>query len=168
MRKISILVLVIVVLGLVYWAFGKKASAPVLNESVSEVSNVGENMTPPGSMVKDEIKMEDGTMMKASSGHYDDYSQEEMSLHANDKIVLFFKASWCPSCKAVDADITKNLKNIPAGISILKVDYDKSSEMKKKYGVSYQHTFVQIDKDGNQITKWSGGSTLSELLTRIK
>jgi hypothetical protein len=39
----------------------------------------------------------------------------------------------------------------------LKTDYDSNNELKKKYGVTYQHTFVQIDSNGNMITKWNGG-----------
>jgi hypothetical protein len=50
----------------------------------------------------------------------------------------------------------------------LKVDYESSTELKKKYGVTYQHTLVQVDAQGNMITKWSGGNTLESLLEKIK
>jgi hypothetical protein len=53
-------------------------------------------------------------------------------------------------------------------VSILKVDYDKETELKKKYGVTYQHTLVQVDKDGNLIKKWSGSPTLTKLVSEIK
>ena len=47
------------------------------------------------------------------------------------------------------------------------VDYDSSEDLQMKYGVTYQHTFVQIDTDGNALTKWNGGGT-AELLTKVK
>jgi len=47
---------------------------------------------------------------------------------------------------------------------LLKVDYDKSTDLKRKYGVTYQHTFVQVDKGGHLLKKWSGTSTYDELL----
>jgi hypothetical protein len=37
------------------------------------------------------------------------------------------------------------------------VDYDRASELKQMYGVSYQHTYVQIDTDGEKVALWSGG-----------
>jgi len=83
-------------------------------------------------------------------------------------VVLFFHASWCPSCKALNSDIEKNVGAIPAGVTILKTDYDKETELKKKYGVTTQHTLVQVDKDGNLIKKWSGGSKLENLLSEMQ
>lgn len=68
------------------------------------------------------------------------------------KIVLFFHANWCPSCKATDAEILS--KSVPNGITILKVNFDDSNDLKQKYGVLAQTTFVQIDKDWNEISKW--------------
>lgn len=123
-------------------------------------------------MQKDEMKKE-GTMMENDSimmtkGSYEVYSPEKLAWAKDGKVVLFFKASWCPSCKAVDADIKANLSSIPEGTHILEVDYDKSVDLKKKYGVTYQHTFVQVDTTGAQLTKWSGSSTLASLLTNIK
>ncbi|MFZ2522408.1 MAG: thioredoxin family protein [Minisyncoccia bacterium] len=163
MKKASIIVFVLVILSLGYWAFSKKADAPVVN-SIPQDSQM---VTSPTGIV-----MEDGSMMDSTKdslvGYYEDYSPEKLGRATDGKVVLFFKASWCPTCKAVDNDINSHLKDIPKGVSILKVDYDKSTELKKKYGVTYQHTFVQVDKDGSQIAKWSGSPTLSEFLTHLK
>jgi thiol-disulfide isomerase/thioredoxin len=74
------------------------------------------------------------------------------------KTVLFFHASWCPTCRTADADILKNVSTIPSGATIIKVDYDKEVALKQKYGVTTQHTFVEIDTQGNLLEKWSGGN----------
>jgi hypothetical protein len=50
---------------------------------------------------------------------------------------------------------------------VFKTDYDTSNDLKTKYGVTYQHTFVQIDSSGNAITKWVGGDTAA-LIKNIK
>ncbi len=117
--------------------------------------------------MKDDSMMEKDAMMM-SKGSYEVYSPEKLAWAKDGKVVLFFKASWCPTCKAVDVDIKANLSNIPKGTHILEVDYDKSSELKKKYGITYQHTFVQVDQGGAQLVKWSGSPTLASLLTNIK
>jgi len=120
-------------------------------------------------MKKDETSMMDksDTMMKA--GSYEAYAPEKVALaSATHDVVLFFRASWCPTCRAVDADIKTNLSKIPESLAILDVNYDNSTALKQKYGVTYQHTFVQVDKDGNLIKKWSGSPTLSALVAEIK
>jgi thiol-disulfide isomerase/thioredoxin len=98
---------------------------------------------------------------------YQIYSEDKISLAENGKAVIFFQASWCPSCRALNNDIEKNIDSIPSDVTILKADYDKETELKKKYGVTSQHTLVQVDKDGNLIQKWSGGSNLESILSKI-
>lgn len=111
--------------------------------------------------------MKNNTMMKV--GSYEAYSPEKIAMASTDHdVVLFFKANWCPSCRTVDTDIKANLSKIPEDLTILDVDYDNSKDLKKKYGVTYQHTFVQVDKDGNLIKKWSGSPTLKVLVSEIK
>ena len=106
-------------------------------------------------------------MMKA--GSYEAYSSEKIAMSSSThNVVLFFHASWCPTCIAVDKDIKANLNAIPTSLTILDVNYDKSTDLKKKYGVTYQHTFVQVDAQGNLIKKWSGSPTLTSLVSEVK
>ena len=111
-------------------------------------------------------KQEEGTMVRG--GSYEAYSPEKLSLAVSQDVVLFFRAPWCPTCRALDADIRANINNIPAGVVILDVNYDDSTALKQKYGVTYQHTLVQVDAQGNQIAKWSSSPTLASLLINIK
>lgn len=120
-----------------------------------------------------EKKDESAMMQKDESamiakGSYEAYAPEKLAKAENGDVVLFFRASWCPTCSALDADIKANSASIPNGLTILDVDYDKSSDLKKKYGVTTQHTLVQVDASGNLIAKWQGGSTLSALMSKVK
>jgi peroxiredoxin len=98
---------------------------------------------------------ENETMME--SGSYESYAPEKLARANEGDVVLFFRADWCPTCRAADADIRANLSDIPAGLTILDVDYDTATALKQKYIVTYQHTFVLVDAAGNQLAKWSGG-----------
>jgi len=100
-------------------------------------------------------------------GSYEAYNSSKLAYAENGDVVLFFRASWCPSCRTLDKNIKENISNIPSGVIILDVDYDNSTDLKKKYGVTYQHTLVQVDSSGNMIAKWSGGSTLQDLVSKI-
>ncbi len=99
-------------------------------------------------------------------GIYEDYTPEKLVLAENKKVILFFKANWCPTCQGADKNILSS--KIPSDIAILKVDYDTSFELKKKYGVTVQHTFVQVDKNGNMIKKWIGGETILDIENKLK
>jgi thiol-disulfide isomerase/thioredoxin len=65
--------------------------------------------------------------------------------------VLFFHASWCPKCRALDADIEAN--RIPDGMTIFKVDFDTATDLRQRYGVTLQTTIVYVDDDGELLTK---------------
>jgi thioredoxin 1 len=84
-----------------------------------------------------------------------------------DKRVLFFHASWCSTCKALASDISDNESEIPAGLTIARVDFDEETDLKKQYGVTVQHTLVQIDEDGNEIARWSGSPDLVSLVGEL-
>lgn len=83
-------------------------------------------------------------------------------------IVLDFYASWCPSCRKLESDINNSLSDIPADLNIIVVNYDKETALKTKYGVTKQHTLVQVDQQGNLIKKWSGGSTLESIVANVE
>jgi len=118
------------------------------------------------SMMGNEGAMMDGEMM--TKGSYEAYAPEKLAKANTGDVVLFFRAAWCPTCKALDGDIRANLDRIPAGVTILDVNYDTETALKQKYGVTYQHTLVQVDADGNMITKWSGGLALSDLISKVQ
>ncbi len=131
------------------------------NEAIKNDEGVMMNKT-------DTVVKQDAAMM-TQAGSYESYEIPKIAMaSATHDVVLFFKASWCPTCKAVDADIKAHLKDIPPSLTILDVNYDNSTELKKKYGVTYQHTFVQVDGQGKLIKKWSGSPTLASLVSEVK
>lgn len=119
------------------------------------VKEVGENML-------GENETDDAT----AAGSFEDYAPEKIA--ASDGAVIDFAASWCPSCRAFEANVKENLQDIPADLTILKADFDTELELRKQYGVTQQHTFVQVDAQGNEIAKWTGSPTLEALLAKVQ
>lgn len=101
---------------------------------------------------------------EAATGNYVDYSEGKVAATNGNK-VLFFHASWCPTCKSLDQNIRAGV--VPSGLTIFKVNYDTERDLAKKYGVTYQHTLVQVDSDGNLITKWAGSYTIQQIIDEL-
>jgi len=87
-------------------------------------------------------------------GRYTDYSETARSDPAFTTTILFFHANWCPECRAYEQAILTS--EIPQGVQILKVDYDNSQELKERYGVTIQTTFVRVNTEGEPLAKWVG------------
>ena len=98
---------------------------------------------------------------------YAEYAAQS-SNYKDARVVLYFHAPWCPTCRALDKNITANISNLPANTIIVKTDYDTNVDLRKKYGVTYQHTLVQIDSSGNKVKKWSGSPELKDLVAEIQ
>ncbi len=114
----------------------------------------------------------DEKMMK-KEGAYAPFSPELLANSTSTRRVLFFYANWCPTCKPADKSFSDNLSEIPADVTLIRVNYNDNEtdraekELAKKYGITYQHTFVQIDAQGNEVSKWNGGK-IDELLSNVK
>ena len=124
-------------------------------------------------MAKDKLAQQGDTIAKdetmAKQGSYvtlADYNKEP-SKYADTKKVYFFHASWCSICQGIDKEIKADMSKIPAGVTLIKADFDSSRDLRQKYGVTVQYTFVQFDNDGNETAQWSATS-LADVLAGIK
>lgn len=118
-------------------------------------------------------KTNDSKMMGNTNSRYVMYSKSEYDKAAGNRRVLFFYASWCPTCRPTDANLKESTSKIPEDVIVIRVNYNdpetdqEEKDLAKKYGVTYQHTFVQIDSEGKEVAKWNGGQ-IDELIAKIK
>ena len=83
-------------------------------------------------------------------GDYLEYYDGAIAETAGTK-VLFFHASWCPKCRALEEDILAN--EIPDNFTVFKVDFDTATELRQRYGVTLQTTIVYVDDEGDALAK---------------
>ena len=117
------------------------------------------------SMEKDGMKkdsMEKDAMEKDSmnkGGEFVTYEQymehSDAAMHHDGRTVLFFDASWCPDCQKLKNALSSDHDVIPADVTVVDVDYDSHNDLRKQYGVTMQHTFVEVDAQGNKVSSWS-------------
>lgn len=151
-----------------------EAELPV-NDTPEERTAASEDVEEPTDVIEDLSEGEDTDEPEEVSepapapGQYTDYDATTVSEAAeNGDAVLFFHASWCPTCKTLNDNLEASASQIPDGVSIFKTDYDTQTELKQLYGVTYQHTMVQVGADGKLINKWSGGNTLEDVLSNVQ
>jgi thiol-disulfide isomerase/thioredoxin len=135
----------------------KDESAAMMKKQEAEAMMKKESSSSSSTMVKE------GEMSMAKAGIFATYAPDALTKTEGHRNVLFFSAPWCPTCQATNKDIQANLDKIDPKIHILSVDYDTSTELKAKYGVTMQHTFVIVDGAGNLIRKTNGLPTVTAI-----
>lgn len=119
---------------------------------------------------KDEAMMnKDDNAAMSKQGSYvtlADYNKDP-SKYADSNKVYFFHASWCSICRNIDKEINADMSRIPSGVTMIKTDFDNSTDLRQKYGVTIQYTFVQVDSSGDEIAQWSATS-LEKAIDGIK
>ena len=59
-------------------------------------------------------------------------------------MALHFHADWCPTCRAQE-QVLKSLKSEPGlDLAVLVVNYDTEKDLKKRFNVRAQSTFVML------------------------
>lgn len=132
--------------------------------------------TPKASLSAQEtiVKQEENIKQDSTdlTSRYIDYSSDNLAKASenNGRAVIWFAAfAWCPSCQAADRDFKAHFDKVPKDVTILKINYDTAKELKRKYAIVIQDTFVQLDNQGKEITRWnSGGQGIEALLANAK
>jgi len=75
----------------------------------------------------------------------------------NEKTVVFFFASWCPNCILTLTELSEKWSDVEPDITLVIADYDTETELKAKYGVTYQDTFVLLDSKAESVKLWNAG-----------
>lgn len=124
----------------------------IVTQKLDEIS-VGKE-----SIITNSLNIDDTT------SRYIDYDQRKLTKQTN---ILFFTTTWDQDSKKIDKDIMKNQSKIPMDTIIFKVNYDTEKELKEKYHITTQNTFVQINEKGKEIQQWTDSKTLNEILSKI-
>ncbi len=168
MAAVGVIILLLIAGAIAYAAGRQSNSNNAATDQSDEVMMEDKSKSDDDSMMEgdkmdSEDKMDEETT-SMSAGSYIPYSMASLTDETN---VIFFAASWCPTCRSLDQNINSSLSSIPSEVTILKADYDTETSLKQKYGVTYQHTLVQVDKDGNMIKKWSGSNTIEDIKNQL-
>lgn len=185
MNKTLVALLTIAIVAVIgYMALNNRAEAPTVNtDAAGGTILAGEEMDSSSGMIGGDAmpgtdtEMESDAMKKVDTSadaklRMGDGSAEETEANSEaaylaysegvigngEPSLLFFHAAWCPNCRVADRDLASIYTSGNAKINTYKVDYDTATELKERYGVTYQHTFVLIDGQGQPIRTVQGAN----------
>jgi thiol-disulfide isomerase/thioredoxin len=87
--------------------------------------------------------------------------------YAETEVVLFFNAYWCSTCKVARDNFEASIQDIPKNVTIVLANFDEDTELRKKYGVIVQHTFIHVDNEGNELQRWYGSTSIAEISEKV-
>lgn len=82
--------------------------------------------------------------------------------------VLFFHAGWCPYCKAHDVALRAWDLEAPLPLDVYNIDFDASLDLRSRFGVLSQDTFILVDGNGNKLAELSGYPSAEAVLNFIR
>lgn len=165
--------LLVIVGGTWWWVNTQSVSTEDKMMNEEKMMEPAMETVPPAMMDKKDESMTEHESMMMERKAYVAHSEEVLKQGQDTRRVLFFYASWCPFCQGADADFEKNMASIPSDITVIRVNYNdpdtdaSEKELARQYGVTYQHSFVQIDAMGKAVAAWNGGG-LEKLMQNIK
>lgn len=140
-------------------------------DSTSESSKMNENgtMMNNGSAMNNSINMESSQYIPFTKAIYE-------KAKADKKIIfLEFYANWCPFCKTQAPLLEQAFSEIKdQNVIGFRVNYKDSDtdndeiELAKQFGITYQHTHIILDKNGNVAKRASGEWSIDMIKSEIK
>ena len=142
MKKAILPALAVIIVALIlYFAFGRS------DQGVQDLTQPDRSQT-----------TSESAEPAAGEGNYFVYSPENLAIaQERGRVVLYFWASWCPTCRVLDRELSERGDELPEGVTLLQVNYDTERELRAQYAITQQHTLVEIDSDGDEVRKWIGG-----------
>ena len=99
--------------------------------------------------------------MQYLKGTGEDY---ERLIKESKPFAVFFHAAWCGECRKLEKNITENWASLPEEAILLQVDFDTETELKKKYDITFQTTFVFINSNGEKAGKTLANPSMESLV----
>lgn len=130
-------------------------SSATMTEEVSTMPTESASAEPMTEATPDDAAMAAGAYLTLAE------YRDQMADRAATAVVYFFHAPWCPDCRATDESLTTD--GVPAGVTVVKVDFDSETALRQEYGITQQHTFVQVNSAGEELAKWTGSATGAQI-----
>lgn len=162
-------ILVLIIGGIAFFIMTSTSTTNTAVEQQTDLSNAAGTIEEGSDQIVD---ASDNSIDSKNVQKYIAYSSGILDSLKEKRRVLYFYANWCPTCKVANEDFLSNQDKIPQDAVVIRTNYNDANtdqeekDLAKKYGITYQHTFVYIDGKGNEITKWNGGGS-TELIQKI-
>ena len=156
--------IVVIIVGAWWWRSGGITATPLVQSDRGRTPAIVEDTAVTTTTI-DEFEVG----VSIGPGTYQEYSQDSIAvLPETSMIVLFFSSSGCQSCLQAEAALVRDIEQIPTNVHIFRVDYDSQLSIRRQWGVTSPHTFVEINTDGQFVQRWSSSRDLNSILARLR
>ncbi|MDP2670153.1 MAG: thioredoxin family protein [bacterium] len=109
------------------------------------------------------------TQTTAMNGYFN-YNADDLTtaLDVGQDVVLFFYTTSCSSlCQTANTALVEET-DFPDNVTIFRVDYDTATDLKSKYNVTSQHTFVQLNADMSAKATRQDSEDLADIISHLE
>ena len=116
------------------------------------------------------VDLNSETVQANNNGRYITQEQFDSNpeIYNDRRLVYFFHADWCPTCRALENSILSNIGSVPSDITFIKTDFDDSRSLREEFEVRVQHTLVQVRDDRSIVGKWTGQPNVQSVLAALQ
>lgn len=86
---------------------------------------------------------------------------------AGQPVALHFHADWCPTCRAQDKALQSLKTEKGLDITVLTVNYDTEKDLKRRFKINSQATFVVL-KGEKESARLVGDTSALNIMTALK
>lgn len=100
----------------------------------------------------------------------EDYTQQKLEAlnKAEQPVVVFVHADWCPTCRAQDGVLERLLPTDEfKSLTLLKVNFDSQQDVVKSFGVRYQSTLIMF-KAGREVARVTGETDREKITAMLR
>jgi len=135
-------------------------------------------VTPTPKLVGDRTEINRGEAGDQIVGNYRIYDKQryERAKSEGKGVLLYFYANWCPTCRVQEPIVEEVFSALVADERVVgfRVNYNDSDttpdgkELAMQTGVTYQHTFIVLGRDGEEAWRLVGDWGKEEMISFLR
>ncbi|GAB2610007.1 thioredoxin family protein [Emticicia sp. W12TSBA100-4] len=85
---------------------------------------------------------------------------------SDEPVLIDFSAEWCKPCRKIDAMLNQLAEELDEDITIMKIDVDKNTALRKKYKIDAVPTLI-LFQNSKQLWRHTGLISVPEVVRAV-
>jgi YHS domain-containing protein len=133
---------------------------------------INSGLQPTGANSTAVVGSSDESAAEAASGQWIESlaAAQDMARERRLPVLLHFEAEWCGACRQMESAVLSQpevLARLGTAVVGVRIDADQAPELISQYGIASLPTDIVLDADGQELQRFTGGTSLSEYSRRL-